>query len=191
MSETTWISFGSVVIGGAIAAGASFVATRQSHRYNRVLEQEKQKQQINGILRAIRQEFTISIRRCQVEVGDRLENVKEGMPFTFYFGMNREAFLVYPNNTSVVGQIDDSDLCVSIVTAYNRADTFLDSLQINCRNLEHWLELDKLEMKQKADAHARGMASFVPVLKDGLRDLKADGEKMIAKIDTYLKRHGD
>jgi hypothetical protein len=64
------------------------------------------------------------------ESGGLLENLKEGQPFDVYFSLKQQYFIVYPNNTDVVGQIEDSDLVKAIVVTYNTANFLIESYLI-------------------------------------------------------------
>ncbi len=48
-----------------------------------------------------------------------------------YFSLTERYFIVYPNNTELVGQIGDEELSKAIVVTYNRGNFLIELFRIN------------------------------------------------------------
>jgi hypothetical protein len=191
-----WDTMLSALIGGAIAAVVAFLANRQAHKYQRELSRLDQQQKIDGILVAIRFELEILLNEYKLGVESRLEKLNDGQPFATYFKTSREYFIVYPKNTSIVGQIENSDLCKAIINTYHRASMLSDAIEVNSWNLERLLEFQKLLyqtnnllFQKEYDDHLKGMAAFVPRLKENYACFKSETENLFAQIDDYRANH--
>src|SRR6266478_1369677 len=93
----------SAIIGGLIGGGFALLATRQAHRNERRRIEEERKTNICGVLQAIRTEVEISMKDYDLSVGELLEKMEKGQPFTRYFTLTRDTLIVYPNNTHIIG----------------------------------------------------------------------------------------
>jgi hypothetical protein len=187
MANDLLIGFGGAVVGGLFAVGAAY----QSHRYNLTLERQRTQETIDGILQAIRIEWQVMLKEYEW-LGERLAEVKQGETFTYFFKITRDYFIVYPNNTSIVGQINDAELCRQIVVAYTRASTFIDAIEVNNANVERLREFETHCATVTLDAstrHQMRMIEFVPLLRQAYQELKQDAEKLTKAIDNYRQRH--
>lgn len=196
LAAVDWNSLAAGVIGAIVGGGFAIAAAWQSHRHNVSLERLQSEQTIDGILHAIRIEWSVMLNEY-VWLGDKLDAVKDGDGFTHFFKITRDYFIVYPNNTSIVGQIGDPELCLRIVTAYTKANTFLDAIEVNNQNEERLQELKLLKVsdpppelfEKQFRAHLNRMAEFVPHLKQSHQELKDEAGKLAKAIDTYRQRH--
>jgi len=189
---TVWSSFGSAIVGGLIAAVVAFLANRQAHRFNRKLVEVEKQKEIDSILHAIRIEMKVMMDDYEF-IRERLEKVEDGKPFAFFFKITRDYFIVYPNNTGIVGQIGDSELCTAIITAYHKASVFIDSIEVNNWNSERLLEYEKRKdqtvLQNEWHTHVKGMAGYVTSLRKNYQDLKQESEKLCKAIEDYRSHH--
>ncbi len=182
------------VVGGLFGGGFSVLATWQAHKHNLALERIQMQAMIDGILQAIRIEWDVMLKEYNW-LGERLGEVQNGKAFTYFFKITRDYFIVYPNNTAIVGQINNSELCRQIVTAYTSANTFLDAIEVNNKNEERLQEFHKLQttdpvlFQREHSNHYSRMVEFVPHLRESYQDLKNEAEKLAKAIDDYRQHH--
>src|SRR5450759_454005 len=123
---TIWSSFGSAIIGGLIGGGFAILAGSQAHKNSLKLDQVLGQKKIDGILQAIRCELTILGEVYGQQAGGMLEKLKEGEPFNVNFSLTEKYFIVYPNNTDIVGQIEDTDVVKDIVVKNKKAKFLIE-----------------------------------------------------------------
>lgn len=179
------------IVGSLVGGGFSVLAAWQAHKHNLSLEQKQAHETIDGILHAIRIEWSVMLKEFDW-LGERLNEVKDGQGFTYFFKITKNYFIVYPNNTSIVGQIADSELCRQIVTAYTRANTFMDAIEVNNENERRLREFEThatTSTMYDINNHRQRMADFVPHLKQSFQELKAEAGKLAKAIDDYRQKH--
>lgn len=151
-------------------------------------------ERINGILRAIRYELeTVSLFYMETS-GRLLGKVKDGEPYMTYFLLNQDYFIVYPNNTDVVGRITDKDLCKAIVTTYNVANFLLECFHINNAYLDRLREFARLQAQHPLDHYIdtnlkaihQQLVEAARQLKRVEAELKRQTDSLMVKIDDYL-----
>lgn len=197
----TWHALISSTIGGLIAGTfailAQIVATRRTYKHNARLAGIQQQKKINGILQAIRYEFAVASDIYQRKAGNLLDKLEAGKPYHVYFCCEERYFLVYPNNTEIIGQIDDKDLCRTIIEAYNTANYVLEGMHVNNWYLDKLCEFRELQSKGPATGHVnenlrnyeQHLIDYAPGLKQGNQRLKEQRESLLARIDKYLESH--
>ena len=185
-----WNSLIAAIIGGLIGGGfaiwAGILAGNQTHKNNLKLDEFQKRKKIDGILQAIRYELEILGQIYKQEAGGHLESIKDGQTFDVYFSLKQQYFIVYPNNTDVVGQIEDSDLVKAVVVTYNTANFLIESYLIN-----NWY-LDRQKESQGMLAQGILMANRIQqaaILKTVHAKLISETDNLLAKIDDYRQRH--
>lgn len=188
-----------VLIGGLATVAGGWLATIWTHKRNLDLHMFQQQKQIHGILRAIRNELEVLGDIYRMKAGAGLAATKDGEPYQVYFSLTEKYFIVYPNNTEIVGQIDDPELCKAIVVTYNKANFLLEAFRINNRYLDKLSELNKIQAVQQMAvtpyvqnnlvATRERLAAHAGQLKLGDADFKRETESLLAKIDNYLSNH--
>ena len=191
-----WSSLIPSIIGGLIAGTFAIVATWFTYRHNLTLNQIQQQRKINGFLMAIRNEVEIAHDIYRRKAGNVIEKVADGKPCLTYFSVTEKYFIVYPNNTEIVGQVNDPDLCKAIIDVYNTANYVMDGLRVNNwyldkrseygrQNLNHTDGGVRLNIKT-VEEH---LVSYAPGLKQGNTVLNQKVDNLFAKIDDYLQHH--
>lgn len=179
----------SAIIGGLIAGGfaiwAGILAGNQAHRNNLKLDEIQKRKKIDGVLQAIRCELEISGQIYKQQAGGLLENLKDGQTFDVYFSLKQQYFIVYPNNTDVVGQIEDGDLVKAIVVTYNTANFLIESYLINNWYLDRQRELQGLT----TSVLSANRIKQAVILKAVHAHLISETNNLLAKIDNYRFRH--
>jgi hypothetical protein len=186
-----WHSFVPAIVGGLItgsfAISAQFFATSQTFKNNARLARNQSQKRINATLQAIRYEFEIGYDIFHRKAGKHLETLPDGQACMVRFSVPDQWLIVYPNQTEIVGQIDDKDLCKAIIYAYNEANYVLDGMKIN-----NWY-LDQLMERQKANMttlhYEQHLRDYSPKLKIGNQKLKEQRDNLFVKIDKYLECH--
>jgi hypothetical protein len=201
MSTEHWItvgsSFGSAIIGGLIGGVSALFAVRQAHKNSLKLDQVQRQQKIDGILQSIRCELVILGEVYRQQAGGILEELKEGEPFNVNFSLTEKYFIVYPNNTDVVGQIDDPGLVKAIVVTYNKANFLIEMFRINNWYIDQRRGLLDIEWKtlqvgsQLTDIAAleRRRIEHAGLLKKVHADLDRETISLLKRIDDYRQRH--
>jgi hypothetical protein len=184
-----WNSLMSAIIGGLIAGifaiWAGILAGNQAHSNNLKLDKIQLRKKIDGILQAIRYELEIQGQIYKQGAGGQLENLKDGQPFDVYFSLKQQYFIVYPNNTDLVGQIDESDLVKAIVVTYNTANFLIESYLINNWYLDRQRELQGLTTQSLTANRIKQAA----ILKAVHANLIRETNDLLVKIDDYRIHH--
>ena len=189
---TVWSSFGSAIIGGLIGGGFAILAGRQAHRNSLKLDQVQGQKKICGILQAIRCELVSVGEVYQQQSGGLLDKLKEGEPFNVRFCLTEKYFIVYPNNTDAVGQIEDADLVKSIVETYIKANLLIETFRMNNLSLDQIRQFQEkgpsLTNNASVAALERQRIEIAGLLKKLHKDLDRETSSLLKKIDEYLSR---
>ena len=184
-----WNSFIAAIIGGLIGGGfaiwAGILAGNQAHRNNLRLDERQKRKRIDAVLQAIQCELEILGQTYKQNIGGDLEKIKEGQTFDVYFSLKQQYFIVYPNNTDVVGQIEDGDLVKAIVGTYNTANVLIESYLINNSYLERLRELQGLTT-QALSANRIKQAERIKIAH---AKLIGETNNLIAKIENFRRHH--
>ncbi|HWQ90821.1 MAG TPA: hypothetical protein VN673_04060 [Clostridia bacterium] len=172
----------SAFIGAVIGSVASYILSLRSDK------KQKQKQ-INAVLRAIRYELEILSGYYDRTSGGLLAKVKEGEPHLTYFVLGEEYFIVYPNNTEIVGQIDDAELCKAIVGTYNKANFLREGFRINNLILDQGKNAEGDGRENLPSVIFEKLVQSASILKTIDADLKQETKNLYAKMDSYLRNH--
>jgi len=193
---TVWSSFGSAIIGGLIGGGFAIWAGHQAHRNSLKLDQVQGQEKIDGILQAIRCELVILGEVYGQQAGGMLEELREGEPFNVSFSLTEKYFIVYPNNTDVVGQIEDPDLVKAIVVTYNKANFLIEMFRINNLYIEQRRELldthnqtllegSQLAIRTNIATLEKRRIEHAALLKKVHKDLDTETTRLLKQIDDY------
>jgi len=96
-----------------------------------------------------------------------------------------------------VGQIDDKELCKTIIETYNNANYVIDGMKINNWYLDRLSEYQKGVEDNLPGDYARTnvrnyeklLVEFAPGLKEGSQKLKEWRDTLAARIDGYVANH--
>ena len=180
------------LVGSLLGGGLASLVAWQAHKHDLKLEQIQNRKRIDGILLAIRYEIETLREFYEQDIGAMLKELPEGVAFDSHFRMMTEKyFIVYPNNTEIVGQIADSDLVKSIVVTYNKANFLIEGLHMNNWYLDSKKELEKSVsiLKQELASLQRQRIDHAKLLKTSQDDLVAEAKNLVAKIDGYRHRY--
>src|SRR5258706_12390288 len=149
---------------------------KTDHQNNLDLQALERQNAINGVLRAMRYELEVIGAFYAASAGATVANLKDNEPLLTSVQFADDYFVIYPNNTHIVGQIKDIDLCKSIVTVYNLAKSLHDSFRINNLYYAKWCE-------EQSTATHKKLTDYVHIVRLQDRDLKRETGKLLAKID--------
>lgn len=194
-----WIPLLAALVGGLMATFAQFCATRWNYAHNAKLAQQQKQNRINGLLVAIRNEFEVAGKIFQRKAGQFLEKVPAGQPYMMYASLTAQYFIVYPNNTDMVGQLNDETLCKAIIETYAAADYMTEGLRINNWYLDQYKEYNQLRAENLPSDYAtkhfestkKSLVDFVPDLKKAFAEFVERQETLLAQINSYLISHQD
>jgi hypothetical protein len=183
-------------VGAVIGGGASLLATAMSNRHQLELQRRQHRRRIHGILHAISNELEVLGQFYDEEAGKSLDSLKSGEPYQVRFCLTEKYFIVYPNNTGLVAQLDDRDLCKAIIVVYNKANFLIETFRINNHYLEQRAECERLSRDEAGSKYIdRGnkilslQIAHAARLKAISADLRSDTRILLAKITAYLERH--
>ena len=188
------------VIGGLIGGGFAVWGGWRAHKYNLKLNEIQKNKKIGGVLQSIRYELEILGQVYKEQAGGLLEKGGIGEPFNNHFSLTEKYFIVYPNNTDVVGQIDDPNLVKSIIVTYNKANFLIEMFRINNLYLAQQKEIEKMRLLTTDTLLLRQMNTPLQNLRANLiehkplliqvhKDLVSETDNLLAKINTYQQRH--
>ena len=190
------------IIGGLIGGGFAFWGGWRAYKYNLKHSEIQKQKKIDGVLQSIRYELEILGQVYKAQAGGLLEKQKDkaGEPFSVHFSLTEKYFIVYPNNTDVVGQIDDPDLVKSIIVTYNKANFLIEMFRINNLYLGQQTEIEKMGLMTVDTLMLRQMNIPLQNLRNRLvehkqlliqshMDLVTETDNLLAKISDYRKRH--
>jgi len=185
-------------VGGLVTGTFAILATWFTYKHTIRLHQRQQQKKLNGLLMAIRYEIDIAIDILQRKAGHLLDKLEEGKPYLNYFSLSGEYFIIYPNNTELIGQIDDRELCKAIIETYNTANYAIEGLRVNNWYLERLSDFRKLQgqhsnanyISTNIQSLEKHLVEYAPALKKGNQVLKEQKQNLLSRIGDYLKRHG-
>jgi hypothetical protein len=141
------ISAASGLAGVFIGGFFTLKGVEKQHKHSLVVQRQEHERKIDGILQAIQYELEILGEMYAKEAGRLLNALKEREPFMVYFSLTEKYFIVYPNNTGLVAQIKDADLCRSIVVTYNKVNFLVELFRINNWYLDQRKECARLAVE--------------------------------------------
>jgi len=178
-------AFVGAIAGGVFVLIGGWLAGRQSHSNNLEHARIQKNHHINGVLLAIHSELVVLKKYYMANSGAMLEALKEGENYNTYFSLNQKYFIVYPNNTDIVGQIEDEGLVKSIVITYNAGNFLIESYGIN----NWYLDLEKDARGFAVGPLQNNRARHTLTLKHLHNTLLLETAALLEKIDAYRANH--
>jgi hypothetical protein len=176
----------SALLGGCIAGFFALFAVRMTHKYDLKLAKAEGTKQVDGVLLAIQAELQILESEYAARSGRILEGLPDGRTFDVFFSLTQQYFIVYPNNSAIVGQIDDDALVTSIVTTYNLGNFLIEQFRINNWYLQ--LQVDNHRMAN-TDTFQPNRVQHAKMLKQAHKDLHRATEELLQMIKKYRTTH--
>jgi len=151
---------------------------------------------INGVLHAMLHEQQSLSELHHQTVGRLLDAVEDGKPLDIRIYRPENKSIVYPENTAIVGQIDDPELRKAIVVTYNKCTMFMGLLSINNWYLEQRAEYLQLAQEKRSEYASKKVASLeqnlikhAPILKKTHHDWRLETQNLFSQINRYLQAH--
>jgi hypothetical protein len=144
------MDFFSIIIGGFIAGISSWIPTNRNYKHNLLIKERTRKIAIYGLIQGLYDEITILWERYMWGVGEALENLCDGNGITWIYPITQDNFVIYNQNASLIGLIDDDNLRSSIIKTYTKARSLIDAYRLNnelvkeCKYLDILLRQTKL-----------------------------------------------
>jgi hypothetical protein len=181
------------VVGGMLTGSVALLGIWLTYKNNLRLNARQKQSRINGILHAMRYELQVVNELYNEGHGGNLEALKEGEAFTRIVEVSDNYLCIYPNNTEIVGQIDDKDLCRAIIATHHKASALNDRFKINNFALMHLKEVCTPAAYMdpaKPQLIKEELIKMAVTLKRAHSDLNQESVNLIRKIDEYLLAHG-
>jgi hypothetical protein len=124
IGQVTIISLATLILG-------AWLGSRFSYRHNLALQENKRQREIDGILAGIVYELEVLGSLYERSSGPVLEEAKGKKYYDKKFLLTKDYFIVYPKNTSIIGQLEDPAVCKAIVETYNLGNFLIENFEIN------------------------------------------------------------
>lgn len=163
----------SALIGGALACAGSLWATKITQSNDRKIRELSLKQSQINFLKALSNEINTLWERYMWGIGEELERLADGHPFTFYYPVTQDYFTVFNNNSQFIGSLQNEELSSEIVEIYSIAKGLVDSYRLNNDFVQkhehwHWLanETNQNIHLQRAQAQLEALKEYSATLKE-------------------------
>lgn len=179
-------NFLSAIIGAVIGGSFTLLGSLFTSRLEKSKERRQKEADLREFLSSIRTEAETLWNQYSWGMGSTLEKLEEGKPLLAYYPVTQNYFIVFDNNTNLIGQIRNQELKKLIVTTYVQAKGLIDSYRMNnemVQKYENFMFLyqqtNNQIFKHQADAVLNGLISYATGLKFQHSEIKL-------KIDTLL-----
>lgn len=119
------------VIGGLMTAYGAHRATQEAIKHQTAREEMSERQRKRAFLLALEAEITTIWNSYESEMVLTLQNHPDGHPFLVTLPVVGDYLVVYRENTSVLGLIEDDELRKAIVSTYSLATNLIDAYRYN------------------------------------------------------------
>lgn len=184
-------TIGAAILGAIIAGGAAVASVLLSAKKSRELEQEKERQEVSNLRKALLTEIDTLMLRYMDGMGKMLEAHPSNEPLAIVYPAYQRYFVVFEENAHLIGKIPDDRERELIVGCYNAAKGLLDSYRLNNSMTEKWNYAAGLgpavlgqNYKAVASEVLRMMKEYVPVLKG----LHAEALDLYHQLRTSLSK---
>lgn len=137
------------VIAAYVGAQTTLRATNKAHQDALDLQTQKDSAQIKGVLQALHAELSCLWFMYESEFGEDMEKLEPADPFVNYFKLGENYFSIFDSNSVFIGKIPDPKLRQSMVLAYLRLKSLVDSHHLNNRLQDEHTQLKNLKGKSE------------------------------------------
>ncbi len=185
--------FFSAIIGGIFV----LLGTMAAYYFQKKQSQNESEERLRNFLKATSVELKSLIDKGESIVsflGHDLENA-ERPPF-FQFKMSEKYFVVFDNNTSLIGHISNEQLRSNIISVYINIKSFVDSMKLYEENHERYYYSFLLPIETESNKIIQKAANKTneKILKDSsyfliaaYQSRKDEVENLINLINSFLK----
>jgi hypothetical protein len=182
------------IIGGGLALLGARLSDKQNQKRDKISRQEK----INGVLLAVKFELEILEEIYMRNIGSDVEGIAVKGVLDRPLSLKNKYFIVYPENTHIVGQIMNQELVKSVIVTYNTANALIDAIWVNNSLIEDEKEaVNKMNEEKTASEgsfrsrYPREVFTFKKISQAKLVEslhynLRAEKQKVVKLIDEYV-----
>ncbi len=187
------------IIGGCITGYYSNKAVKTTLKEQRQLNEEKEKKETTSFLVSIRTEILTVWKQYDEVIGKIIEKTEEGEDIPIRYTITENYFIVYENNTNLLGSIP-FELSKSIVETYTKAKNLKEILMVNnniLNSIQYHTEsaLESSNLNSEKEYHQNQKHKRLEVLKGNggiLRDrhhqLKQNVSILLKAIEDHIKQ---
>jgi hypothetical protein len=185
-----WSATVGALVGGGLAAWASFRATKTAHRFAERKHEHDEKMRLKRILQALHDEAETVWGMYSQQMGPYLDGLEDGKPVTMLWRIEQDYFTVFHTNADNIGLIENEQLRKMIIQTYSKAKGTIDSFRMNndlaldYKDRAIRSENTKLELDKKLlDGSLNSLVTYAALLKQNNTTLK----KLFAELLPLLK----
>jgi hypothetical protein len=139
---TAVASLGSALVGGLIAAAATWKANNRALSHSLALQGETRRQTLRGVLLGIRDELEVVLEIYRSEMEPEMSNLKSGDGIWTTLPIYEKYFTVYESNCAFLGQIPDDELRKAIIRAYMTTKSLVNAHKLNNQMIANHKQLE-------------------------------------------------
>lgn len=188
-----WVSGGSALLGALIGGAATLLGVKWQLYSSTEADKARERKHELSILKALRTEICELWEIYASGVGEAINQHQVGTAFSYYWPVHSDYFTVFNGNAVFIGQLADDALRKSIVRAYVRAKSTVDSFTLNNRmesnstHLRNVANGNPTPANHLAAAAALAMqANYAKVLKDGHAEIEQCFQTAIKLLDQTI-----
>ncbi len=121
----------SALLGGLIAAGATWKANKRALSHNLALQDNARRETLRGVLLGIHTELQVVLEIYRIEMEPEISNLKPGEGIWTTLPIYEQYFTVYESNCELLGQIPEDELRKAIIRAYMMAKSLVNAHKLN------------------------------------------------------------
>lgn len=143
---------------GAIAAIlAAIWVSYDQHRKTLIREQDKERRDLDGMIRSLRSEVEILWSGIGERIGSVLKKSDVGSPLMLHFPVAENPFKIYDSCAGRIGAVEDDELRKLVLVAYSQADGVLQSIKLNNTLIEEFNRTSILYAETQMNLHHQMM----------------------------------
>jgi hypothetical protein len=124
--QIDWNSLISALIGGVLSLLGAVGAVLIDRKISREEEESKERILLRGFINSIKTEMT-----TLWDDNSHLESLREGEPFLTTIAITQDYFVIYSNNSHLIGRLKSEELRNHIVKTYTAARMLIDVFAYN------------------------------------------------------------
>ncbi|MCF6766526.1 hypothetical protein L3V82_12180 [Thiotrichales bacterium 19S3-7] len=135
-----WYNFLIPLIGALVGGLFTLVSASYSFYKLRSHSLDIEKRQVENFVKSIRVELNVLFDQYMGSMGTAVENLQQDQKLDLYYPLTQDYFIVYHNNSRLIGSIEDSYVRNQIIRIYTVAKGLVDSFRMNneiLSNYEH------------------------------------------------------
>lgn len=124
-------SLASALLGGLIAAVATWNANKRALSHNLALQDNTRRETLRGVLLGIHAELEVVLEIYRIEMEPEIGSLKAGEGIWTTLPIYEKYFTVYESNCELLGQIPEDELRKAIIRAYMMAKSLVNAHKLN------------------------------------------------------------